>query len=306
MISADEAETVVKALTDAIASGAITIDADRGHFNSEILEEVKQDIFDPVNYQVNFPGANEKLIASLGKQQDRWTTLFFSLGLSRECYKCGEYTSWEFNGKIIRLVTKKFPKKGGIVVDTDPCVFANGLPPITAKISVPSGQLVLGNDLRHIFDEQLIWKGNKNEKWSRANSINHYAGKTKYVERYANHGMLTGYLGSGGVDVYHNSTGIVITQSEERPKSFKKDGLKFSYAGHISLGLWWYGAADYENCLAVNEKETIKTLEKSKKSFYVDTHQLALLKVKPGTYEMTHEAWPDDDIKILSQIKLVR
>lgn len=162
--------------------------------------------------------------------------------------------------------------------------------------------------MRHIFDEELIWGSDKDEKWSKANSINHYAGKAKYVERYAKQGVLTGYLGSGGVDVYHSHTGIIITlTTEDDSKSFIKDRIKYSFAGHISLGLWWYGVADYEKCLAINEKETLKTLEKTKKkSFYVSAHELASLKVKPGTYEMVHQPWPDDNRKILSQIRLVK
>lgn len=308
MTDEESAAAVVTALKEAVATGLVTIDADRGHFNPEILEEVKEEIFNLTNYSVPFPGANEKLLASLGKQQNKWSPLYFFSGGGQDCYKCGESTCWEFNGKVIRLVTRRYPGKLQVISDESPCSFANGIQPIVTRISVPSGQMLVGNDLRHIFDEELLWgKDKKNEKYSRENSINHHAGKVRYVERYAKHGMLTGYLGSGGVDIYHHSDGILVVQASERPKSIKKDGQKYSYVCHISLGLWWYGAADYDRCVALNEKETRKTLQTTKKkAFYLHSHELASLKVKPGTYEMVHQSFPDDDVKILSQIQLVK
>lgn len=72
---------------------------------------------------------------------DRWVPVDiseFRLSL-RDCSFCGEGAfAFETNGKVVRIVGA-------------PCAFPDGLPPNEWELNVPSGKLVVANDLRELF-----------------------------------------------------------------------------------------------------------------------------------------------------------
>ena len=81
-------------------------------------------------------------VADAGGPLNRWVPLDASLGLLtglRTCSCCGDDDfTVETNGLVMRLAG-------------EPCKFPNGLPPTEWELNVPSGKLVVANDLRGAF-----------------------------------------------------------------------------------------------------------------------------------------------------------
>ena len=175
----------VAAVKEAVADGRVIIDADYGHLESDELQEEIEKVLQPGNFFPCPPEMTQKLIEGIGVVgstltakvadcQDPW--IYFGRLLSHiSCWKCGTRLHWKYDGKHLKLLSwKSHPEISDIIESDAPCPFAKGLTPIVVNLPVPSGKLVIGNDLRYLFTEEMIWgpKGSS-DRFRSENSINH-------------------------------------------------------------------------------------------------------------------------------------
>jgi hypothetical protein len=229
----------------------------------------------------------------------------YLIGQSRTCEKCGETIVWETDGREVRCIMwQKNPKPvdwADTLIDVDaPCPMAAGTDgPITARIEVPSGKLVLANNMHKFFTDKVVW-GNPKKQYDRKYNISTHAGQINYVKKHAEAGLLTGFVGSFGCDVFVSAVGVVVGKAASKSELgyhnhvVTHDRTPHTHVAHISTGLWWYGAADYDRCKELNPTlaaEARLLTPKSKRPrnvpFFTGAEAF-VVEVEPGTYEMSH------------------
>jgi len=225
---------------------------------------------------------------------------WFKIDGNNDCYCCGETLYWRTNGRVIKpyvyvenpnppVVPEGMwrPRLHSVCV---PCKYSENKPKeYRNQILVPSGKVVMGNNLHGIFDDKLIFAENGAERWQNKFSLNHLEGQINYTKRYAEHGLLTGYLGSGSVQVFADSETIAIVRGDPDEEVENIGPLK--YITNISLELWWYGVADFDKCKELNPEKTAEAddpAQKSPERWSYDNHEYFVLPLKPGRYEMQH------------------
>jgi hypothetical protein len=203
-----------------------------------------------------------------GKPLDRWipVNVYLSTNGLRTCSCCGaEDFETETNGLVLRITG-------------EPCRFPKGLPPTEWELNVPSGKLVVANDLRAVFplpeDEDF--------------NINTTRGCSLTALAYAGNGLSHAFVGNSCPGVYACKDGsfkIANGPSEEKwnGKEYVKikpapvfDGKKL--AG-ICTDLWWYSICDYDEF-----KRRLKHFKAKAKDFNVN-----IVDVKPGVYRFSHD-----------------
>lgn len=163
-----------------------------------------------------------------GVPLDRWVPVGAYLRARlRTCPCCGEedFTA-ETNGLVVRLVG-------------EPCKFPNGLPPTEWELNVPSGKLVIANDLRKVFplpeDDRF--------------DINTALGCHMTAMSYAANGLSHAFVGNSCPGVYKCTNGSFKIANP--PSDEKWDGEDFveimpepEFDGEriagICTDLWWY------------------------------------------------------------------
>lgn len=208
---------------------------------------------------------------------------------SNPCGNCGE---------DIKFFTKD---KGETLVAESECPYKDGFPPIEVTLEVPSGEILLFNDLREFYE---------NEGKDPYFDINTNAGIKDYCEYIAKLGMVSHFVG--------NTCPDVVQVSPERLEigNFRcehEDGCKLpecpmpscnrpTEIGSICTDLWWYCAVDRSEF----EKRIGKTTEQYQKE-YNDTGawpQIVRAKVTPGTYKAVGQYHIDSD-KLFSYIEKI-
>lgn len=207
--------------------------------------------------------------AKTKKPLDRWLPLNISLSMSglsglRRCSYCGEDDfETETNGTTVRIAGPR-------------CKFPEGLPPTEWELNVPSGKLVVANDLRDLFplpeDEDF--------------DINGAMGCRQTTLAYAANGMSHAFVGNSCPGVYACSDGtykIANTPADEKWDGKKyvpvKPAPKFDgkSVANICTDLWWYSICDHDEF-----KKRLKHF-KQKDDFRAD-----IVNVKPGVYRFRH------------------
>lgn len=155
-----------------------------------------------------------------------------------ECSKCGEAPTFSFNGKEV-LAT--------------PCKYAKGVPPFTFFLNIPSGKLVIENDLR----EQFRCFSNFN--------VNTTEGQKLTTEYYATLGLAHGFVGNSCPSLYKINA-KTYTIGVKAPKTNAKKITT------ICTDLWWYSLCDYN--------ELSRRTKDIEAFTYVD--------VVPGVYKFSH------------------
>lgn len=305
-----EAKKAQKAYFDAVLSGRVVIDV-RGHQvpgeREVILRQMQSEerFFEDLgfNFWGDFfrdeytflkamnPLVIKEMVRAIDNPVDEHAVRdWFNLGCEGTCYGCGLRLNWRTNGKIIRPFIFEPSSVEGKFGDFVPkmCKFANGLPEeIKNVVVVPSGKLLVGNNLHMIFDEKKIWG---DERYNNENSINHVSGKIKYMERYAQHHLLTGFLGDGGVDVYADEETVAAYRAEvdDRPDEISFEGRTLRYVASICLELWWWGLADYGISQQQNAEIVATADDPPKNDSVYYNFDYFVLPVKAGRYEMVH------------------
>lgn len=160
-----------------------------------------------------------------------------------KCYYCAQEIDMLFDGQNIKLAKA--------------CPYPNGIP-LVFELSIPSGIMVVANDLRPAFDED----GEENRP-----NINYEIGCVERTLAMAAIGCAYAYVGNSCPSVYRLNEGELIIAS-----GYDCEGEKVA---HIITDLWWYSIVDGD------EFERRGCSEQ-------DYGPLKKVSVKPGVYQFTH------------------
>lgn len=210
--------------------------------------------------------------AKSGKPLDRWVPMDAGLSLTglRSCTYCGEDGfETETNGIAFRITGR-------------PCEFPNGLPPTEWELNVPSGKLVVANDLRLIFP---LPEDGKFE-------MNTNLGCRQTALAYAANGMSHASVGNTSPGVYKCGEGlykIANEPGEERWDEKKEEWVPIKPApkfegekvASICTDLWWYSICDHDEY-----QRRLKHFKQKPKNFRGGEPEFVT--VKPGVYRFRH------------------
>jgi hypothetical protein len=245
-----------------------------GHFRNglDIREPFRKSLLKEAYFG---PGAMSEedagaILQAPGNLLDRWVPLFLSDLYVRDC-SCGAANTYETNGKVVRLVGA-------------PCKFPDGLPPNEWELNVPSGKLVVANDLRELFpleDDDF--------------DVNTNIGCRQTASAYAAIGMSHAFVGNTCPGVYQCKDGtfkIANEPSEDRWDEEKKEYVpiepKPEFDGErvagICTDLWWYSICDHDEFT-----RRCKRFKQQKRDFRIE-----VVNVEPGVYRFRHNDREED------------
>ncbi len=211
----------------------------------------------------------EALLQAAKKKQalDRWVPFkpFGFRTFVRACSTCGtKRLSLETNGKVIRITG-------------EPCPFPDGLPLTEWELNVPSGRLVVANNLRNLFP--LI---DDDEDFN----INTAFGCRQTALAFAEAGLAHAFVGNTCPEVYRCKDGsykIANMPSNERWDPKKKEYVPVkrpAYDGvslaSICTDLWWFSICDHDEYL--RRKARIEDRDRN----------IEVIDVEPGVYRFRH------------------
>lgn len=175
------------------------------------------------------------------KKTENWIDLPM---YSFECYDCGERLKFKTNGKEIKCKSK--------------CAYPKGYPAIEFDLNVPSGKMVVANDLRKGF--RIVGGFN----------VNMMIGTAKTSHAYAEVGMAHCFVGNTCPGMYKvpNKNEFVIGRASTVKGSKCVAG--------ICTDLWWYSIVD------ADEFEKAYGMKPTKDS------NLDIVKCEPGVYHFKH------------------
>lgn len=189
---------------------------------------------------------------------DRWVPL--STGPSSrsagECFYCGtKKLVFECNGVSLRY--------GG-----DECSLPEGFPPNEWELNVPSGKLVVANDLREWFP---LPEGDEFD-------VNTVHGTRATTTAYANVGLSHAFVGNTCPGVYLVAPDTYNILCAAYDDDYNSLAVKGKRVAGISTDLWWYSLCD------LNEfKLRLKKFKGTLKSA-----DAKVIKIKPGVYRFRH------------------
>lgn len=197
---------------------------------------------------------------------NRWVPIDVHLSnLPRTCSFCGAEDFYlETDGIGVRLAT-------------DPCPFEAGLPPTEWELNVPSGKLVIANDLRQIFPLPEA------EDFS----IDTAYGCKQTALAYAQHGMSHAFVGNTCPSVYQLGKGVY--KISNAPSTEMWNGKKYvdidpplpfdgKQVAGICTDLWWYSICDQAEFKRRCKRFGVKQAE----------FNAEVINVKPGVYRFRH------------------
>lgn len=215
------------------------------------------------------------LVTAMNKSErlDRWINLGRAINASSECSHCvSGFFSLETDGKTIRL-------------SGDECPNPEGFEPNEWELNVPSGKIVVANDLRGWFP---LPEGD-----GEIESVNGVLGKRQTSMAYANIGMSHAFVGNTCPGVYSLPDGkfkIACPPADYWDKD-KGEWLAhdppFPFEGEsiasICTDLWWYSLCDLDE------------LERRAEANGGDMSSETVIDVKPGVYRFRHDDEMDRD-----------
>lgn len=237
-------------LMDLIEKGlekeTITIDCG-GHFRGE--NHPPHDPFGVFNFSRGTDAEVDKMVllkAAIESGTELQEYVKCPVSYSYDCPECSEQIALEFNGKHFRCC--------------NPCKYPKGMPPYDIFLNVPSGKMVVANDLREYFPVIGDY------------SVNYAEGCKKTTEMYAAVGMAHAMVLSTCPSMYKVSDRkFVIGVGTERNRPVK--GAR--QVASICTDLWWYSIVDYDQFVARAGREPQGTWEQ-------------IVKVEPGVYRFRH------------------
>jgi hypothetical protein len=175
------------------------------------------------------------------------------------CFVCGDgklADGARLNGNVIEVGTK--------------CPHPKGFGPIKIKLWVPSGYLVVENDLRDLFPAI-----------EPETSVNYHAGLVLTSKAYEEVGMAHGFVGNTCPAVYRINSGS-FTLGGKTPRRGAKE-----VAG-VCTDLWWYSIVDRDEYLDRADPEWRKAEDPAQKATEL-LKNVHVVKCKPGLYEVKHQ-----------------
>jgi hypothetical protein len=187
-----------------------------------------------------------------------------------------------FCGKRLRFQAFQ----GRLQLDSE-CPFKKGIPPQELELNVPSGELIVANDLRSLFP--LFG----------SEDVNTPFGKRNLSRRQAERGMITLFVGNTCPSVFAFPSGkepskfLLGHKPKKLPKGKKKHpiqiaaGVKLTKAAGICTDLWWACFADgaaFDKAIAYFNK---LSLEKKGNPVTAENFGITRIPCKPGLYKIT-------------------
>lgn len=160
----------------------------------------------------------------------------------------------------------------------EPCIYPTGNPPFSWEISIPSGNLVVTDDLREVFPQL------------RSHNVNRPSGILATIKDAAKQNMATGFVGNTCPSIYKSEDGehkyIIASfygdedyEEEEGEETVEKQ--EKTALASICTDLWWFSICDKVD------------FEARCKKFNVEPGNLDFMTVKPGVYKFTHNMSAD-------------
>lgn len=203
------------------------------------------------------------------KALDRWVPiqiLEFRSSL-RVCSACGKKNiPLETNGKVILFTG-------------EPCSYPKGLPHTEWELNIPSGKLVVANDLRNLFPTG-------EDRFD----VNTTLGCRQTALAYAEVGLAHAFVGNTSPGVYKLKNGHYKLASEPsdsrwNPKTqkyvrVKKPKFSGTRVASICTDLWWFSICDHDE------------FERRCKHFKLDdSSHTEVVEVPPGVYKFSHDEY---------------
>lgn len=227
------------------------------------------------------------------------------IGMSSECTYCGKGYKVSFDGtwKVVGA----------------PCKYPEGLPTTTWELNVPSGKLVVANDLRDVFPMS-----------ESVSSVNMILGQHETALAYSRVGMSHASVGNSCPSVYRRDAEH-YTISGGVPEEYKsstylgKEGDEYKYenvewaegeyeaaveamgedVASICTDLWWYSIVDYDEYIRrsafVFGEDSARRVKEE-----LDGWTVSVVDVKPGVYKFVHNNARDDDTTEYATFEWVR
>ena len=112
-------------------------------------------------------------------------------------------------------------------------------PPVEVEMNVPSGKIIIENDIRH------YWPEVKDDF-----DVNETLGLKLTTETYGQHGMFHGFVGNSCPGVYKEGDFFRIgKQGQDDDYDKIVDPIPGEYVGGVTTDLWWYCIADLDDYL---------------------------------------------------------
>lgn len=163
------------------------------------------------------------------------------------CYTCGEEVEFETNGLTIQA--------------KNPCPHPNGIS-LTFELNIPSGVMVVANDLRDHFNFEDDF------------NVNTAMGIVKTTKAMEKIGCAHAFVGNSSPGVYKTGENtFIVASSGYNEKTGGEKKPKGKRVATICTDLWWYSIVDW------NEFKKRKCNGK---------YQIDKVKVKPGVYRFSH------------------
>lgn len=187
------------------------------------------------------------------------------------CPHCGQRLGYSFDGKKLAVIGE--------------CPYPKGQPPYSIELNVPSGKMVVANDLRDGFPVLGSY------------NVNTIEGIKNTMLAYAKVGMAHGFVGNSCPGVYRAKK----SKSEFAIGCNGKQGHPIKGARRIAsvcTDLWWYSIVDYDKFVEHYGEEP-------------DSQYYNIVKCEPGVYKFTHRHHIENnkdwnDTKVFTLIKRVR
>jgi len=170
------------------------------------------------------------------------------------CYTCGEEPDFETNGLVLRAKST--------------CPYPDGIP-LIFELNVPSGVMIVANDLRRHFDFQGYY------------SVNTVIGCVKTTKAMEAVGCAYAFVGNSCPGVYKTKEDTFVIASmgydRETDKEIQPEGV---HVAGIVTDLWWYSIVDGDEFARRG----------CEGEYDVDRVQ-----VRPGVYRFTHHSLDHED-----------
>lgn len=209
------------------------------------------------------------------------------------CHTCGQYLILGFNGVGFVVTGEGSPWKP----KDKPCPYPNGI--ITEyELNVPSGKIVVANDLREWFPSEEDY------------SVNEIIGRHLTTLAYAKVGMAHGCVGNTCPGVFRDGPNFVIglyrdEVYDEEEEEYRDNPNPCPWGERVAgvcTDLWWFSIADHDEFLRRIEYYA-PDADRDNIFRFVDT-----VDVKPGVYKFRqdHNADHDADAVVLTSFEWVR
>lgn len=201
-----------------------------------------------------------------GTASSRWVPVTSALATTARCPYCYARIAEATNGKVLRVAE-------------DSCPHPKGFAPLQWELNVPSGRIVVADNLLKWFP---LPEGDHHIK-----CVNSTIGCRETSLEYAANGLAHGYVGNSCPGVYRLAKGSYTIA--QRAKGKKR-------VASISTSLWWYSVCDADE-FALRTQRFGGDLEEA---------GATVVEVPPGVYQFTQPDHETSDQEVHANFKWVR